>query len=52
LKPESSYSVDLFFIAFFEFRQMDGASDRPSGRIYGRRFDHRGLGRYRTNIQI
>jgi hypothetical protein len=43
-ESESSCQRDLFFIAFFPLREVDGASYRPSGGIHGCGFDRRGLG--------
>jgi hypothetical protein len=43
---------DLFVIAFFPFREVDGARDRSPCGIYDRRIDHPGLGHYRPDIQV
>jgi hypothetical protein len=43
-EAESRCQRDLFFIAFFPLREVDGASYRPSGAIHARGFDRRGLG--------
>jgi low affinity iron permease len=43
---------DLFLIAFFPLRQVDGTSHRPSGCIHHCRLDHRSLGRHRPDIQV
>ena len=43
---------DLFLIAIFPIRQVDGASLRPPGGIHFRRFDHHSLVRDWPGIQF
>ena len=52
LQPANGGHRDLFLIAIFPIRQVDGTSHRPSGGVRRSRFDHHSLGRDWPDIQF